>query len=124
MHAAGVSSVNQARTQTECEMTGEFRPITAVPSAEVLDRQFRHKVLRLLQHEGAIGPDVVGNLPPWKHTGFGADVGLPQPGSNREHVRDCRPFGLHVNKVQKGSPRLQQRLLPEEVVRGVAMVGV
>jgi len=56
---------------------GDFRPVEAVPDAEVLERLFRHKVLRLLQDEGAIGPEVVANLLSWKHTGFGAHVGDP-----------------------------------------------
>ncbi len=51
---------------------GDFRPVEVVPDTEVRERLFRHKVLRLLEDEGALGPEVVENLLSWKHPGFGA----------------------------------------------------
>ena len=42
------------------------------PEPDILEKLFRHKVLRLRLNEGAIDEQVVANLLAWPHTGFGA----------------------------------------------------
>ena len=47
----------------------------SVPSEDTVSRLFRHKVLKMLLREGAIGQEIVENMLSWNHTGFGADIG-------------------------------------------------
>ena len=57
------------------DKSGRFHPMEAVPSEETVSRLFRHKVLKMLLREGAIGQEIVENMLSWNHTGFGADIG-------------------------------------------------
>ena len=57
------------------DKSGRFHPVEAVPSEETVSRLFRHKVLKMLLREGAIGEEIVENMLSWNHTGFGADIG-------------------------------------------------
>ena len=60
----------------------------ATPDPEILEKLFRHKVLRLLQDEEAIDEQVVANLLAWPHTGFGAHLSreIPTDPVSRENV--------------------------------------
>ena len=58
------------------------------PDPDILEKLFRHKVLRLLLDEGAIDEQVVANLLAWPHTGFGAHLSreIPTDPVSRENV--------------------------------------
>ncbi len=68
---------------------GTFLEVPEVPTAEQLEKLFRHRVIKMLQDEGAIDEKVVKNLLSWKHTGFGGFIGHEIPakdGAGRESV--------------------------------------
>jgi hypothetical protein len=58
---------------------GSFRPVEGIPDPETVAQVFRHRVLRMLQEEGAIAEGVVRNLLAWPHTGFGTHVNRAIP---------------------------------------------
>ena len=70
---------------------GTFLPVEVTPDPDILEKLFRHKVLRLLLDEGAIDEQVVANLLAWPHTGFGAHVSREIPGDqqSRENLARC-----------------------------------
>ena len=67
----------------------------AVPSAEDLEKLFRHKVLRMLLDEEAIDDSVVKNLLSWAHTGFGAFVGHEIPAGDRVARESVARYLVH-----------------------------
>ena len=91
------SSTSGARTQIKHLLIswglftrdGTFLPVEVTPDPDILEKLFRHKVLRLLLDEGAIDEQVVANLlaPP---TGFGAHVSREIPGDQQSRENPAR----------------------------------